>query len=319
MTQAPVNTVLKGIVEADETYLGGREPGKRGMPNVLAGSKKTPVLALVERGGSVRSFPMERVTSKTIQPILEKHIDPKSHLVTDESTLYISSEELFPDRRTVNHKAKEYVRHERDFTVTTNTVESFFALLKRSNYGIHHHMSRKYLASYCAEREFVYNGRKLTDDERTTKAIRCTEGKRLMLKRPKNGQLEMHRVAREQPINGIRTLLLDFEASAAQNQPNLFHQTRPEESTDEDANASYIDLAEQALHAHGTPLHINALIAKMGVLRGSGTASLTRTRVESSLVRHYKNAKQPRILKFGPSLYGLPAWKENSLLLSKAS
>ncbi len=64
-------------------------------------------------------------------------------------------------------------------------MESFFALLKRSNYGIHHHMSRKYLGSYCAERDFVYNGRKLTDDERTTKAIKATEGKRLMLKQPK--------------------------------------------------------------------------------------------------------------------------------------
>ena len=74
---------------------------------------------------------------------------------------------------------------EENFTVTTNTVESFFALLKRSNYGIHHHMSRKYLGSYCAERDFVYNGRKLNDDQRTEKAIKGTTGKRLMLKQPK--------------------------------------------------------------------------------------------------------------------------------------
>lgn len=86
----------------------------------------------------------------------------------------------------MNHKAKEYVRRDAGFNVTTNTVESFFALLKRSNYSIHHHMSRKYLGSYCAERDFVYNGRKLSDDERTEKAIKATEGKRLMLKQPKN-------------------------------------------------------------------------------------------------------------------------------------
>jgi ISXO2-like transposase domain len=68
----------------------------------------------------------------------------------------------------ITHKTKKYVRRDGNFKVTTNTVESFFALLKRSNYGIHHHMSRKYLGLYCAERDFVYNGRKLNDDERTT-------------------------------------------------------------------------------------------------------------------------------------------------------
>jgi ISXO2-like transposase domain len=79
----------------------------------------------------------------------------------------------------ITHKTKKYVRRDGNFKVTTNTVESFFALLKRSNYGIYH-MSRKYLGSYCAERDFVYNGRKLNDDERTTKALRQADGKRLM-------------------------------------------------------------------------------------------------------------------------------------------
>jgi hypothetical protein len=60
--------------------------------------------------------------------------------------------------------------------------------LKRSNYGIHHHMSRKYLGSYCAERDFVYNNRRVTDDERTDKALTETRGKRLMLKAPKGAE-----------------------------------------------------------------------------------------------------------------------------------
>src|SRR5579864_5678835 len=91
----------------------------------------------------------------------------------------------FAKHSTVNHAKKEYLRREENFTVTTNTVESFFALLKRSNYGIHHHVSRKYLGQYCAEREFVYNCRKLTDAQRTEKAPKCTSGKRLTLKQPK--------------------------------------------------------------------------------------------------------------------------------------
>src|SRR5277367_924100 len=94
----------------------------------------------------------------------------------------------FAQHSTVNHKRKEYARKEENFNVTTNTVESFFALLKRSNYGIHHHMSRKYLGSYCAERDFVYNGRKLSDTERTEKAIKATRGKRLMLNAPKQSE-----------------------------------------------------------------------------------------------------------------------------------
>jgi transposase-like protein len=184
MTQSPMVEKLSGIVEVDETFVGGKQKGRRGRPTAET-TNKTPVLALVERGGDVRSFPLERATLNNIKPIMAQHIDPESHLVTDEFPVYYHTRDLFPKHHTINHREDEYSRKEAELTVTTNTVESFFALLKRSNYGIHHHMSRKYLGSYCAERDFVYNGRKLTDDERTTKAIKASEGKRLMMKQPK--------------------------------------------------------------------------------------------------------------------------------------
>jgi transposase-like protein len=184
MTQGPMTELLKGIVEVDETYVGGKEIGSGHLGRNV--SKKTPVLALVERGGNVRSFPLERATLKNIGPIIERHVDPSSHLISDEFPVYYMMRDKFASHRTIAHKNKQYVRREADMVVTTNTVESFFALLKRSNYGIHHHMSRKYLGSYCAERDFVYNTRKLTDDERTSKAIKSVEGKRLMLKEPKS-------------------------------------------------------------------------------------------------------------------------------------
>jgi ISXO2-like transposase domain len=142
----------------------------------------------MERGGNVRSFPLERATLKNIKPIMQQHIDPESHIVTDEFPVYYFMKPDFPKHHTIRHQEKEYVRREGDFKVTTNTVESFFALLKRANYGIHHHMSRKYLGSYCSERDFVYNTRKLTDDERTAKAIKLADGKRLMLKEPKGAK-----------------------------------------------------------------------------------------------------------------------------------
>ena len=188
MTQSPMAEALRkmtGTVEVDETYIGGREKSQvgRGRPK---NSKKVPVVALVERGGDVRSFPVDRVTVNNIKPILKQHIDPSTHLVTDEHVVYYFMKDEFPKHSTVNHAKKEYARKEADFNVTTNTVESFFSLLKRSNYGIHHHMSRKYLAAYCAERDFVYNARKIDDDERTNKAIKATRGKRLMLNGPKS-------------------------------------------------------------------------------------------------------------------------------------
>jgi transposase-like protein len=185
MTQSPMAEALSSVVEVDEAYVGGKEKGKRGMPG--PDSKKTPVVALVERGGDVRSFPVKRATLKNIRPILQDNIDPSSHLVTDEATVYHFVSPDFAQHSTVNHSKEEYVRKEENLVVTTNTVESFFAILKRSVYGIHHHMSRKYLPSYCAERDFVYNARKLNDDQRTAKAIKGARGKRLMLEQAKAG------------------------------------------------------------------------------------------------------------------------------------
>jgi hypothetical protein len=186
MTQSPMADAVKlsGVVEVDETYVGGKEKGRPGKPTEE--SKKTPVLALMERGGNVRSFPIQRATLKNIKPIVQAHVDPSTHLVTDESSVYYMMKPDFFRHSTVNHSRKEYVRRDENyFKVTTNTVESFFALMKRSVYGIHHHMSRKYLGQYCAERDFVYNNRRATDDERADRAIEATRGKRLMLKAPK--------------------------------------------------------------------------------------------------------------------------------------
>lgn len=194
MTQSPMAESLKmggagAAIEVDETYVGGKTNAKKGgRPGkpTIENSNKTPVLALLERGGDVRSFPIPRATLKNIKPILLEHVDPESHIVTDDSSVYYQMRPHFQGHSVVNHGAKEYVRREENFKVTTNTVESFFALIKRSVYGIHHHMSRKYLGCYCAERDFVYNGRKLTDDQRTEKAVKGTRGKRLMLKAPKS-------------------------------------------------------------------------------------------------------------------------------------
>ena len=98
---------LSGVVEVDETYVGGNDqhPGKPGV-----GSKKTPVLALLERGGEVRSFPIERATLKNIKPIMNEHIDPSSHLVTDDASVYYTMKPEFAKHSAITPLASTFAR-----------------------------------------------------------------------------------------------------------------------------------------------------------------------------------------------------------------
>ena len=106
-----------------------------------------------------------------------------AHLMTDTSTV-LASVGSKRKHSQVNHNAKEYVRRENGVCITTNTVEGYFAILKRGNYGVYHHWSRKYLSQYLREFDWRYNVRKLPDMERAVVALKLTSGKRLMLKAP---------------------------------------------------------------------------------------------------------------------------------------
>lgn len=174
--------LLGGVVEADETYIGGKKRGKgRGYTG-----NKIAVVSLVQRGGDVRSTVADRVTGKTVGDLLDRHVSPDAHLNTDESPLYKKAGKRFASHATVNHSAEEYAYYDyrSGRTVTTNTVEGFFGNSKRSLDGTHHQVSRQHLHLYAAELDFKYNTRKVTDGERTTKGIGGIVGKRLMY-RPK--------------------------------------------------------------------------------------------------------------------------------------
>ena len=190
LTQEPMKTLLGGpmeIVEVDETYIGGKDKDSRGgMPK--SSGKKTPIVALMERGGNVRSFQLERISAPQLKPILKEFIDPQTKLITDEAGVYIKVGREFAAHHAVKHYQKEYVRMEGKTKVTTNTVESFFALMKRGNYGVYHHWSRKYLKQYLREFDWRYNVRKLPDLERAAIALKMTGGKRLMLNAPRKAQ-----------------------------------------------------------------------------------------------------------------------------------
>lgn len=173
---------LAGIVEADETYVGGK-PRQRSHRSGMhwsesrdAYSKKTPVFAAVERGGNVRVRAMERVTAATVGDALAEFVEPTAEIHTDESKVYHFLGMPWPGgHQTVNHSRGEYARG----PVSTNTVEGFFSLLKRGLYGTFHSVSKKHLHRYCEEFAFRYNTRELDDGERALEAIKSAEGKRL--------------------------------------------------------------------------------------------------------------------------------------------
>jgi hypothetical protein len=164
-----------GPVEADETFV-GTKPGakkRRGYGH------KNAVLSLVERDGEVRSFHVPSVTAKTLKPILQEQITPEAHLMTDDAGQYRLIGPEFAYHESVNHSNGEYVRGD----AHTNTVESFFSILKRGLIGTYHHVGAQHLQRYVTEFDFRYNHRKTTDSERAESALKGISGKRLTYRR----------------------------------------------------------------------------------------------------------------------------------------
>ena len=171
---------LKGTVECDETYVGGK-PQFKGASKAGRGTKKTPVFAAVERGGEIRRRVVADVSGKTLKAAMREVIDPKARIITDEWLGYSGTDKYFSGgHETVQHSAKEYVRGD----VYTNTAESSFAIVKRGLTGIYHSVSKEYLHRYLWQFDFIWNNRELNDGERTVAAIQAAEGKRLMYKTP---------------------------------------------------------------------------------------------------------------------------------------
>lgn len=175
------------IVEADETYFGKPEvnhvsPQRKGRPYIKGNKLRNsrPVVALVERGGDVRTFHVAVADKATIGKIVLDNIAKESRLHTDESRLYTGADQHFASHETVKHSAKEYASGD----VNTNSAEGFFSIFKRGMKGVYQHCAEKNLHRYLAEFEFRYNTRKITDGERVVLAVRGGEGKRLTYRQP---------------------------------------------------------------------------------------------------------------------------------------
>jgi transposase-like protein len=181
------------VVEADETYFGNipeakrREVKRSGKPYTKGPFKNTAhkraIIALVERGGSVRSFHVPGAYLESVVQIVRGNVARESRLHTDESNLYLKVGREFAAHETVKHSQKEYARGD----VTTNAVESYFSVFKRGMRGVYQHCAEKHLHRYLAEFDFRYNYRAslgYNDADRTIAAVRGGEGKRLTYHQP---------------------------------------------------------------------------------------------------------------------------------------
>jgi hypothetical protein len=182
------------VLEADETYYGPKAEKPTTKADGTPFSKRgggprglRPVVALMERGGKVRTFHVGNADKSTVAHILAAAADKRSRLHTDESHLYRGADRMFASHETVNHSNKEYARGD----VTTNSVEGFFNVFKRGMSGVYQHCDEKYLQRYLIEFEWRHNHRQklgYSDKERAALAIKGAVGKRLTLRSPKGHQ-----------------------------------------------------------------------------------------------------------------------------------
>ncbi len=146
---------LQGIIELDETYIGGKPRYRNGGNKRGRGTKKTMVVGMLERKGNVIAKVESSYNRNQVRNMILENVDiSNSKLYTDEYRIYSRVGNLAP-HESVNHGRLEYVNGD----IHTNSIEGYWALVKRAWYGQHHHYTKKYTPLYIAESTFKYNNR----------------------------------------------------------------------------------------------------------------------------------------------------------------
>lgn len=180
------------VVEVDETYFGKvehetetRMDGKPMRRRRSSSKNNRAVVALVERGGSARTFHVAEANIATVQKIIRDNIDPASRLHTDASPLYTAVGKEFAEHDSVRHTLGEYVKYRGGEAIHNNSCESYFSVFKRGMKGVYQHCSEKHLHRYLAEFEYRFNNRValgVDDEQRAETVIAQVVGKRLTYK-----------------------------------------------------------------------------------------------------------------------------------------
>jgi transposase-like protein len=182
-------------VEIDETLIGRISDAPKHVGPGEHFSLRNTVLALVERGGSARTFHVEGVTMATLLPIIRANVTQKTGVMTDELATYNKLGDDFARHASVNHSKDEYVRYTnavtfpdgKPYVIHTNTVEGYFSIFKRGMKGVYQHCSEKHLHRYLSEFDFRYSNRiklGIDDAARADIALKGIVGKRLTYRMP---------------------------------------------------------------------------------------------------------------------------------------
>ena len=171
------NAPLKGDVEADTTFVGGKEKNKHAKDRkggTQGGAGKAVVLGIVEREGELRAEHVKDQKAKTLQGKVRENVAPGAAVLTDEDMAFVGLDKDY-NHLAVNHSAGEYVRM--GGFVHTNSIESVWALLKRQIVGVHHWVSHKHLQRYVDEMTWRYNRRDMKVTPRMNDMFACVEGR----------------------------------------------------------------------------------------------------------------------------------------------
>lgn len=164
------NNELEGIVECDETFIGGKNKNRhkdKKVPHSQGRSykDKVPVMGMLQRDGEMNAYVVNDTKRKSIQPFIYKYVKPTTQtIISDEWWAYRGLHRHY-DHKVIDHSKKEYVSLQ-DNNIHTNNIEGSWNILKRSVSGMYNHVSKKHLQKYVDEFVYRFNLRKVSDQEK---------------------------------------------------------------------------------------------------------------------------------------------------------